>query len=109
VNARVAGRADKAGGPGGLGGRAGLARPGSGAAAAVTDLFFRDHHLEPVRLAIPFTDQGCSVLRLGPGGVHALVECTSTRTIFGRVDNGRFTPPPGIPYLGGIDFVDAAW
>lgn len=56
-----------------------------------------------------FKGEGCSVLGLGPGGVHALVECTSTRTIFGRVDNGRFTPLPGIPYLGGIDFVDAAW
>jgi DNA-directed RNA polymerase specialized sigma24 family protein len=40
--------ADGAGGPGG---RAGLARPASGGAAAVTDLF-RDHHLALVRLAL---------------------------------------------------------
>ena len=51
MNARVAGTADEAGGPRSLGGRAGLARPESGAAAAVTDLF-RDHHLELVRLAL---------------------------------------------------------
>jgi RNA polymerase sigma-70 factor (sigma-E family) len=43
--------ADEAGGPGGLGGRAGLARRETGAAAAVTGLF-RDHHLELVRLAL---------------------------------------------------------
>jgi len=42
--------ADEAGGPRG---RAGVARPGRGdAAAGVTDLF-RDHHLELVRLAVP--------------------------------------------------------
>jgi RNA polymerase sigma-70 factor (sigma-E family) len=51
VNARFAGTADEAGGPGGLGGQASLARPGRGDAAAVTDLF-RDHHLELVRLAL---------------------------------------------------------
>ena len=57
-----------------------------------------------------FQDQGCSVLGLGPAGVHALVECTTnTRTTFGRLDNGRFTPLPGVPFLASVDTVDVAW
>lgn len=71
-------------------------------------------------------NQGCSVLSLGPTGVHALIECSipqagqadphprsgqETRPqvvnpIFGRLDNGRFTPLPGMP--GGVGG-DAAW
>jgi RNA polymerase sigma-70 factor (sigma-E family) len=43
--------ADEAGSMGGPGSLGGVARPGGGAAAAVTDLF-RDHHLELVRLAL---------------------------------------------------------
>ncbi len=38
-------------------------------------------------------DHGCQVLSLGPTGIHALVQCFG----FGRVDNGRFTPLPGVP------------
>ncbi len=48
MNARVAGMADEAGGPGG---RARFASPDSSDVAALTDLF-RDHHLELVRLAL---------------------------------------------------------
>ena len=38
-------------------------------------------------------DQSCTVLALAPTGIHALVQCFG----FGRVDNGRFTPLPGVP------------
>jgi hypothetical protein len=59
---------------------------------------------------ISFQDQGCSVLALGPEGVHALVECTTTApTVFGRIDDGRFTPLPGMPYLAGPSIAAAAW
>jgi hypothetical protein len=44
-----------------------------------------------------FDFEGCDVMSLGPTGVHALVQCTvNMRSIFGRVDNGRFTPLPGV-------------
>jgi hypothetical protein len=65
---------------------------------------------------------GCSVLSLGPSGVHALIECPApqpdrarsgrstkpqvTGPLFGRLDNGRFTPLPG---LTGDTAQDAAW
>ncbi len=55
-------------------------------------------------------DEGCNVLALGPGGMHALIECTTlNQTVFGRVDDGRFTALPGIPYLGGTTIATAAW
>jgi hypothetical protein len=56
-------------------------------------------------------DEGCSVLALGPGGVHALVECVAPpRMAFGRLDNGRFTPLPGMPDLNvAPNQGDAAW
>jgi hypothetical protein len=56
-------------------------------------------------------DEGCSVLALGPGGVHALVECVAPpRMVFGRLDNGRFTPLPGMPDLNvAPNQGDAAW
>ncbi len=37
-------------------------------------------------------DEACSVLSLGPAGVHALVECFG----FGRLDGDRFTALPGV-------------
>jgi hypothetical protein len=37
--------------------------------------------------------QSCSVLSLGPVGVHALVQCSG----FGRLDGSQFTPLPGVP------------
>lgn len=40
-----------------------------------------------------FVDGDCSVLSLGPAGLHALAQCTG----FGRLDGTRFTPLPGIP------------
>lgn len=65
---------------------------------------------------------GCGVLSLGPTGVHALIECFTPRIghprsgqatksqaanyVFGRLDNGRFTPLPG---LTGDPARDAAW
>jgi hypothetical protein len=51
---------------------------------------------------------GCSVYSLGPTGVHALIECSSPDTVFGRLDNGRFTPLPGGPALGDDPFLPAA-
>ena len=55
-------------------------------------------------------NQGCSVYSLGPTGVHALIECSSPETVFGRLDNGRFTPLPGGPALGDDPFLPAgAW
>ena len=48
----------------------------------------------PVHPSVSDFDQGCSVLALGPAGVHALVECFG----FGRLDGDRFTPLPGVPY-----------
>jgi len=51
--------------------------------------------------------QGCYVFSLGPTGIHALIRCSvSPKDVFGRLDNGRFTPLPG---LG--DFIPggAAW
>ena len=61
-------------------------------------------------LPVLFSNEGCSVLALGPGGVHALVECTTlTRTVFGRVDDGRFTPLTGMPYLASSAIGTAAW
>lgn len=56
-------------------------------------------------------DDACSVLSLGPAGVHALVQCFG----FGRLDGDRFTPLPGVPdpsaiTLRGPDFWGAgAW
>jgi hypothetical protein len=56
-----------------------------------------------------FIIDGCSVYSLGPTGVHALIECSSPE-IFGRMDNGRFTPLPGGPALGDDPFLPtAAW
>lgn len=53
---------------------------------------------------------GCSVLALGPGGLHALVECsTLTQAVSGRVDDGRFTPLPGLAGLDPAGSADAAW
>jgi hypothetical protein len=43
--------------------------------------------------------EGCIVLALGPEGVHALVECVNRQTVFGRLDNGQFTPLPGMADL----------
>jgi hypothetical protein len=55
-------------------------------------------------------DEGCSVLALGPEGVHALVWCVAAQTVFGRLDNGRFTPLPGMPDLDTApNQGDAAW
>jgi hypothetical protein len=55
--------------------------------------------------AYPLGNVGCQVYGLGPTGVHALVECSSPKTVFGRLDNGRFTRLPGMPNF----FVAAAW
>jgi hypothetical protein len=38
-------------------------------------------------------DADCSVLALGPAGLHALVQCPG----LGRLDDSRFTPLPGVP------------
>jgi hypothetical protein len=55
-------------------------------------------------------DEGCSVLALGPGGVHALAWCVAAQTVFGRLDQGRFTPLPGMPNLDiAPNQGDAAW
>jgi hypothetical protein len=47
----------------------------------------------------------CGVLSLASGGLHALVMCQSPSVVFGRVDNGQFTPLPGIASTSD----DAAW
>ncbi len=61
-------------------------------------------------LPVLFSNEGCAVLALGPGGVHALIECTTlTQTVFGRADDGRFTPLPGMPYLASTGTTAAAW
>jgi hypothetical protein len=53
---------------------------------------------------------GCSVYSLGPTGVHALIECSAPERVFGRLDNGRFTPLPGGPALWDDPFLPtAAW
>jgi hypothetical protein len=52
---------------------------------------------------------GCWVYSLGPTGVHALVGCFSPGYIFGRLDNGRFTPLPGFPGPAELVLADAAW
>jgi hypothetical protein len=49
------------------------------------------------------TQASCDVLSLGPVGLHALVLCGPAS--LGRVDNGRFTPLPGITNSFGV----AAW
>jgi hypothetical protein len=43
----------------------------------------------------PFTYDGvlCRIQSAGPAGLHLLVQCPA----FGRLDNGRFTPLPGVP------------
>jgi hypothetical protein len=41
-------------------------------------------------------DDGCTVLALGPSGVHVLAECFG----LGRLDGTRFTPLPGVPAPG---------
>jgi hypothetical protein len=42
--------------------------------------------------------------------VHALVECVAAGTVFGRLDDGRFTPLPGMPDLDTApNQGDAAW
>ena len=53
----------------------------------------------------------CAVLSLAPTGVHALVECAvNGRTVFGRLDNGRFTRLPGmLDNTRTIAPGDAAW
>jgi hypothetical protein len=61
----------------------------------------REHNSVPLL----FGNEGCWVLSLGPTGVHALVECGNPNTVFGRLDNGRFTPLPGGNRFG----VEAAW
>lgn len=52
---------------------------------------------------------GCWIYSLGPTGVHALVGCFSPGDLFGRLDNGRFTPLPGLPGPEDVVLSDAAW
>jgi hypothetical protein len=58
-----------------------------------------------------FMDSYCAVLSLAPTGVHALTECAvNDRTVFGRLDNGRFTRLPGmLDNTRTIAPGDAAW
>jgi hypothetical protein len=66
----------------------------------------REHYqFSPPVLA---SNEGCQVYSLGPTGVHALIECSNPSTVFGRLDNGRFTPLPGLT-LDQIPGYDAAW
>jgi hypothetical protein len=60
-----------------------------------------EHYPAPIAL-IP---DGCWIFSLGPTGVHALVECSSPKPDFGRLDNGRFTRLPGMSVFS----VPAAW
>ena len=93
--------------------------PNGGTTVSVVELSARTGRLVRVLLeesiartdlSVLFKNEGCSVLAIGPGGVHALVECTTlTRTVFGRVDDGRFTRLPGLPYLGSSATATAAW
>jgi hypothetical protein len=79
-----------------------------------------DYFPKGTLLAMP--DAGCAVLSLGSRGVHALIECTPqpdlhprsgqalsqiVGSVFGRLDNGRFTPLPGMS--GDLPDVAAAW
>lgn len=61
----------------------------------------RQHFSAPTFL-IP---DGCWIFSLGPTGVHALISCPYPKPTFGRLDNGRFTPLPGVAGTAG----DAAW
>lgn len=47
------------------------------------------------------------VFSLGPTGVHALIQCPYPKFVFGRWDNGRFTPLPGMSNAEGPN--TAAW
>jgi hypothetical protein len=51
----------------------------------------RQHFSAPIFL-IP---DGCWIFSLGPTGVHALISCPYPKSVFGRLDNGRFMPLPG--------------
>ncbi len=59
------------------------------------------------RPAIPPASEMCWVFSLGPTRVHALIECPYPRFVFGRWDDGRFTPLPGMSAFPGIEA--AAW
>jgi len=57
--------------------------------------------------ALPPAAEMCWVFALGPTGVHALIQCPYPKYVFGRWDNGRFTPLPGMSDVGGPNL--AAW
>jgi hypothetical protein len=57
--------------------------------------------------ANPPASEMCWVFSLGPTGVHALIECPYPKFVFGRWDDGRFTPLPGMSAFPGIG--PAAW
>jgi hypothetical protein len=61
----------------------------------------REHNSVPIL----YGNEGCWVESLGPTGVHALIECSSPKVVFGRWDNGRFTRLPGMPIIS----APAAW
>ena len=56
---------------------------------------------------LPPASEMCWVFSLGPTGVHALIQCPYPKFVFGRWDNGRFTPLPGMSDADGPD--TAAW
>lgn len=47
-------------------------------------------------LSVPLLSEDCWVFALGPTGIHALIECPYPKVVFGRWDNGQFTPLPGM-------------
>lgn len=61
----------------------------------------REHNSIPIL----FGNEGCWVDSLGSTGIHALIECSSPKVVFGRWGNGRFTPLPGMPVFS----APAAW
>jgi hypothetical protein len=59
------------------------------------------------RPTLPPAGEICWVFALGPTGTHALIECPYPKFVFGRWDDGRFTPLPGMTALSGP--APAAW
>lgn len=59
------------------------------------------------RPTLPPASEMCWVFSLGPAGIHALIECPYPKFVFGRWDDGRFTPLPGMSGFPGVE--PAAW
>jgi hypothetical protein len=59
------------------------------------------------RQALVPPSEMCWVFSLGATGVHALIECPYPKFVFGRWDDGRFTPLPGMSAFPGVE--PAAW